>query len=299
MERDFDYDFNNEKSKREKFLESIRVNTNENNSTGNKSTDNNSTNNRNKSNNYNYNNNSNNYNDDETTNSDPFREFNITKNEIYESVLNQARSQLNLKDEKPNTKDKYYETGNVLHNALNNGDNSNIHNNSNHKTNNNLKEQTNENNNTSWFDEYQKQPITISKEKIRAYLRNYEDLDKLIKYREKRLITGKEKPYSNTLELNKLENLNFLNSTNIDKKEFVIKVDYKLNEMRFYKEHLSKIISSLAKSYFIFYQFIFLKYFIKVDDENIKKTLFIKDVSKFDNILIDYIYTKLQEEANE
>lgn len=268
MERDFDYDFNNEKSKREKFLESIRVNTNENNSTGNKSTDNNSTNNRNKANNYN--NNSNNYKADETTDSDPFKKFNITKNEIYESVLNQAKSKLNSQD-----------------------------NNLNNETNNNLKEQTNENNNTSWFDEYKKQPITISKEKIRAYLRNYEDLDKLIKYREKRLITGKEKPYSNTLELNKLENLNFLNSTNIDKKEFIIKVDYKLNEMRFYKEHLSKIISSLAKSYFIFYQFIFLKYFIKVDDENIKKTLFIKDVSKFDNILIDYIYTKLQEEANE
>ena len=194
MERDFDYDFNNEKSKKEKFLESIRVNTNENNSS-----DNNSANNKNKANNYN--NNSNNYSTNEITGSDPFREFNITKNEIYESVLNQARSQLNLKDEKTNT-------------------------------NNNLKEQTNENNNTSWFDEYQKQPITISKEKIRAYLRNYEDLDKLIKYREKRLITGKEKPYSNTLELNKLENLNFLNSTNIDKKEFIIKVDYKLNEIK-------------------------------------------------------------------
>ena len=292
MERDFDYDFNNEKSKKEGFLESIRVNTNENNSS-----DNSITNNRNMA--KNYNNNSNNYSTNEITGFDPFREFNITKNEIYESVLNQARSQLNLKDEKPNTKDKYYETGNVLHNALNNGDNSNIHNNSNHKTNNNLKEQTNENNNTSWFDEYQKQPITISKEKIRAYLRNYEDLDKLIKYREKRLITGKEKPYSNTLELNKLENLNFLNSTNIDKKEFIIKVDYKLNEIHFYKEHLSKIISSLAKSYFIFYQFIFLKYFIKVDDEDIKKTLFIKDVSNFDNILIDYIYTKLHEEDSE
>ena len=148
MERDFDYDFNNEKSKKEKFLESIRVNTNENNSS-----DNNSANNRNKANNYN--NNSNNYNINEITSSDPFREFNITKNEIYESVLNQARSQLNLKDEKTTN------------------------------ANNNLKEQTNENNNTSWFDEYQKQPITISKEKIRAYLRNYEDLDKLIKYREK------------------------------------------------------------------------------------------------------------------
>ena len=261
MERDFDYDFNNEKSKKEKFLESIRVNTNENNSS-----DNNSANNKNKANNYN--NNSNNYSTNEITGSDPFREFNITKNEIYESVLNQARSQLNLTDEKTNA-------------------------------NNNLKEQTNENNNTSWFDEYQKQPITISKEKIRAYLRNYEDLDKLIKYREKRLITGKEKPYSNTLELNKLKNLNFLNSTNIDKKEFIIKVDYKLNEIHFYKEHLSKIISSLAKSYFIFYQFIFLKYFIKVDDEDIKKTLFIKDVSNFDNILIDYIYTKLHEEDSE
>lgn len=261
MERDFDYDFNNAKSKKEKFLESIRVNTNENNSS-----DNNSSNNKNKANNYN--NNSNNYSTNEITGSDPFREFNITKNEIYESVLNQARSQLILKDEKTNA-------------------------------NNNLKEQTNENNNTSWFDEYQKQPITISKEKIRSYLRNYEDLDKLIKYREKRLITGKEKPYSNTLELNKLKNLNFLNSTNIDKKEFIIKVDYKLNEIHFYKKHLSKIISSLAKSYFIFYQFIFLKYFIKVDDEDIKKTLFIKDVSNFDNILINYIYTKLHEEDSE
>lgn len=46
---------------------------------------------------------------------------------------------------------------------------------------------TNVNKKTNWFAEYKKQTITVTKEKIRAYLRNYKDLDKLIKYRKKKL----------------------------------------------------------------------------------------------------------------
>ena len=41
---------------------------------------------------------------------------------------------------------------------------------------------TNVNKKTNWFAEYKKQTITVTKEKIRAYLKNYKDLDKLIKY---------------------------------------------------------------------------------------------------------------------
>ena len=53
---------------------------------------------------------------------------------------------------------------------------------------------TNVNKKTNWFAEYKKQTITVTKEKIRAYLRNYKDLDKLIKYRKKKIKSGKIKP---------------------------------------------------------------------------------------------------------
>ena len=53
-----------------------------------------------------------------------------------------------------------------------------------------------EKNTTPWFAEYKKQRITITKDKIRAYLRNYKDLGKLIKYRKEKTERGEIKPES-------------------------------------------------------------------------------------------------------
>ena len=58
-----------------------------------------------------------------------------------------------------------------------------------------------------WFSEYQKQPITINKERVQTYLENYEDLEKLIKFREDKLVSGEVKPESKTLEINNISNL--------------------------------------------------------------------------------------------
>ena len=90
-----------------------------------------------------------------------------------------------------------------------------------------------------WFSEYQKQPITINKERVQTYLENYEDLEKLIKFRENKLVSGEVKPESKTLEINNISNLDFLEKSNINKEEFFSKVDYKLREMKFYHRNLS------------------------------------------------------------
>ena len=52
--------------------------------------------------------------------------------------------------------------------------------------------------NNEWFEEYQKQPITINKDRVRDYLNSYEDLDKLIKFRKEKalhLLMGNLKTY--------------------------------------------------------------------------------------------------------
>ena len=82
------------------------------------------------------------------------------------------------------------------------------------------KNYTNENKKDTWFAEYKKQTITVTKEKIRAYLKNYKDLDKLIKYRKKKIMSGKIKPESNELNLGDFEDYDFLEESVIDEQTF-------------------------------------------------------------------------------
>ena len=148
-----------------------------------------------------------------------------------------------------------------------------------------------------WFSEYQKQPITINKERVQTYLENYEDLEKLIKFREDKLVSGEVKPESKTLEINNISNLDFLEKSNINKEEFFSKVDYKLREMKFYYRNLSFLLRNLKTYGFLVYQFIAFKYFLKLSEKDIQKLTPFKNLDYLDNLSINYLKNKLVEEA--
>ncbi len=148
-----------------------------------------------------------------------------------------------------------------------------------------------------WFSEYQKQPIAINKERVQTYLENYEDLEKLIKFREDKLVSGEVKPESKTLEINNISNLDFLEKSNISKEEFFSKVDYKLKEMKFYYRNLSFLLRNLKTYGFLVYQFIAFKYFLKLSEKDIQKLTPFKNLDYLDNLSINYLKNKLVEEA--
>ena len=148
-----------------------------------------------------------------------------------------------------------------------------------------------------WFAEYKKQTITITKEKIRAYLRNYKDLGRLIKYRKQEIKNGKIKPESQELNLNDFENYDFLEESVIDKQTFLTSTDYKIQEMQFYQKELMMILKYLKKYIFVSYQFLVLKYYLKLPDKDLKIATNIEKTEYIDNVIIEYIYQKLCEEA--
>lgn len=159
------------------------------------------------------------------------------------------------------------------------------------------KNYTSENKKDSWFAEYKKQTITVTKEKIRAYLKNYKDLDKLIKYRKKKIMSGKIKPESNELNLGDFEDYDFLEESVIDEQTFLTSTDYKIQEMEFYQKELMMILEYLKKYIFVSYQFLVLKYYLKLSNEDLKMATNIEKTEYTDNAIIEYIYQKLCEEA--
>lgn len=150
--------------------------------------------------------------------------------------------------------------------------------------------------NTLWLEEYKKQTITITKDKIRAYLKNYKDLEKLIKYRKQKIRSGKIKAESKELNINNIENYNFLKESLVDKQTFLISTDYKIQEMEFYKKELMMILKYLKKYIFISYQFLVLKYCLKLTEEELKLATNINNTKYIDDVIIEYIYQKLCEE---
>lgn len=183
----------------------------------------------------------------------------ITKDEIIKSVMEQAK-QVKRDDDKQET--KYSDVAKVI----------------------------------PWYSEYKKQPISITKGRIRTYLGYYKDLPGLIKLREEKLMTGESKPESRTIEPNKLNNLDFLEDYNIDKLEFMQSVDYKLNEMIFYYRNLKIYLNFLKKYMFMGYQLLLFKYYYEFKDEDLRRATYITNIDFIESIIINYLYEKLLEE---
>lgn len=183
----------------------------------------------------------------------------ITRDEIIKSAMEQAKSS-KRDDEKQET--KYSDVAKVI----------------------------------PWFSEYKKQPISVTRERIRTYLKYFKDLPQLIKLREEKLMNGEVKPKSKTIEPNKLESLEFLDKYEIDKKKFMQSVDYKLNEMIFYYSNLKLSLLHMKKYMFLGYQLLTLKYDYNFTTSDLKKTTNIENVEYIENVLINYLYEKLAEE---
>ena len=159
-----------------------------------------------------------------------------------------------------------------------------------------MSNKSNKNKKDLWFAEYKKQTITVTKEKIRAYLKNYKDLDKLIKYRKKKIMSGKINPESNELNLGDFKDYDFLEDSIIDEKTFLTSTDYKIQEMEFYQKELMMILEYLKKYIFVSYQFLVLKYYLKLSNDDLKMATNIEKTEYTDNAIIEYIYQKLCEE---
>ena len=66
--------------------------------------------------------------------------------------------------------------------------------------------------------------------------------------------------------------------------------------MEFYQKELMMILKYLKKYIFISYQFLVLKYYLKLSDKDIKIATNIEKTEYIDNVIIEYIYQKLCEE---
>lgn len=132
---------------------------------------------------------------------------------------------------------------------------------------------------------YSASEVKVTPQKIKSYLKNYNHLDKLIKYREDMIIQGRGANLSEWKSDSK---------TRVDNQAIALITDYRLKEMKFYKIHLINILKYLQKYIFIAYQFIYLKYLKQMTDDDISKALKINNIKHFDNIIIQYVYDKLK-----
>ena len=149
-----------------------------------------------------------------------------------------------------------------------------------------------------WFTAYSKQPIEVNAIKVRAYLKNFNSLDDLIKLRTKQILNHSTKAESKIIDFDEdLTNYEFLDDLSMSEDEFKVFLDYKIYEMKFYRKYLPIYLDSLKHCLLLIYQFIVCKYFVKLDDKNTELITCLKNINDVDNAIINYLVEQLQEEA--
>ena len=149
-----------------------------------------------------------------------------------------------------------------------------------------------------WFTAYSKQPIEVNAIKVRAYLKNFNSLDDLIKMRTKQILNHSVKAESKIIDFDEdLTNYEFLDDLNMSEDEFKVLLDYKIYEMKFYRKYLPIYLDSLKHCLLLIYQFIVCKYFVKLDDKSTELITCLKNMDDVDNAIINYLVEQLQEEA--
>jgi len=149
-----------------------------------------------------------------------------------------------------------------------------------------------------WFTAYSKQPIEVNAIKVRAYLKNFNSLDDLIKLRTKQILNHSTKAESKIIDFDEdLTNYEFLDDLSMSEDEFKVLLDYKIYEMKFYRKYLPIYLDSLKHCLLLIYQFIVCKYFVKLDDKNTELITCLKNINDVDNAIINYLVEQLQEEA--
>ena len=149
-----------------------------------------------------------------------------------------------------------------------------------------------------WFTAYSKQPIEVNAIKVRAYLKNFNSLDDLIKLRTKQILNHSTKAESKIIDFDEdLTNYEFLDDLSMSEDEFKVFLDYKIYEMKFYKKYLPIYLDSLKHCLLLIYQFIVCKYFVKLDDKSTELITCLRNINDVDNAIINYLVEQLQEEA--
>ena len=149
-----------------------------------------------------------------------------------------------------------------------------------------------------WFTAYSKQPIEVNAMKVRAYLKNFNSLDDLIKMRTKQILNHSVKAESKIIDFDEdLTNYEFLDDLSMSEDEFKVLLDYKIYEMKFYRKYLPIYLDSLKHCLLLIYQFIVCKYFVKLDDKSTELITCLKNINDVDNAIINYFVEQLQEEA--
>ena len=149
-----------------------------------------------------------------------------------------------------------------------------------------------------WFTAYSKQPIEVNAIKVRAYLKNFNSLDDLIKMRTKQILNHSAKAESKIIDFDEdLTNYEFLDDLSMSEDEFKVFLDYKIYEMKFYRKYLPIYLDSLKHCLLLIYQFIVCKYFVKLDDKSTELITCLRNINDVDNAIINYLVEQLQEEA--
>ena len=149
-----------------------------------------------------------------------------------------------------------------------------------------------------WFTAYSKQPIEVNAIKVRAYLKNFNSLDDLIKMRTKQILNHSAKAESKIIDFDEdLTNYEFLDDLSMSEDEFKVLLDYKIYEMKFYRNYLPIYLDSLKHCLLLIYQFIVCKYFVKLDDKSTELITCLRNINDVDNAIINYLVEQLQEEA--
>lgn len=125
----------------------------------------------------------------------------------------------------------------------------------------------------------------ITQKKIKYYLKNYSNLQQKIRERE----------LSHILYAPSFIEWSTGEKT-IEKQVLAITNDYKLQEMKFYKNSFDKYLPLLKsapnKKY---YSYLILRYIKQLPKEKIIKILKTKDLQNIENTIIEYLYSNLKE----
>ena len=149
-----------------------------------------------------------------------------------------------------------------------------------------------------WFTAYSKQPIEVNAIKVRAYLKNFNSLDDLIKMRTKQILNHSTKAESKIIDFDEdLTNYEFLDDLSMSEDEFKVLLDYKIYEMKFYRKYLPIYLDSLKHCLLLIYQFIACKYFVKLNNKDTEIITCLKNLEGVDDAIINYLVEQLQEEA--
>ena len=252
----------------------------------------------------------------------------ITNDEIRKSVLDQIKEQLKASGKIKSDKDfdpskiKFQTIETKTDNGTEDNLNKETKENSNESTNEKLNESTKEKSESNydfvqrfsnknvhvnykeiakvipWFTAYSKQPIEVNAIKVRAYLKNFNSLDDLIKMRTKQILNHSAKAECKIIDFDEdLTNYEFLDDLNMSEDEFKVLLDYKIYEMKFYRKYLPIYLDSLKHCLLLIYQFIVCKYFVKLDDKSTELITCLRNINDVDNAIINYLVEQLQEEA--